>query len=137
MVDIVFWKDREKEIIDPFLFSEKAMEFAKDLADDNKKSSKCNKRTQIRKFYDEVLRLNTLAKSKNNHNESDWKNILPILHMLTAKAAYAEGRELVSNSFTKFVKSSVNQVEEPKDLEIFSNFFEAFMGFYRLYGPKS
>ncbi len=114
-----------------------AMKFAQDMAEENKRSSKCNKRTQIRKFYDEVQRLNALAKSKNNRDESQWNNILPILHMMTAKAAYAQERELVSNSFTEFVKKSVAQVKRPKDLEIFSNFFEAFMGFYRLYEQEA
>jgi CRISPR-associated protein Csm2 len=56
--------------------------------------------------------------------------------MLVAKAAYAQGRELVSPSFVSLLKSGVSQVETRRDLTIFANFFESFMGFYKLHGPK-
>lgn len=60
-----------------------------------------------------------------------------MVHMLTAKAAYAQGRELISQSFMDFIRDSVDQIEDRKDLNLFSNFFEAFMGFYRLHGPSN
>ena len=128
------WKDREAETLDPTLFSDKAEAFARQLAADNEKNKgRVNKRTQIRKFYDEVTRLNQLARTQENR----WESIHPMVHMLTAKAAYASGRKLVSNSFLAFIKSCVNQVETRKDLEVFSNLFEAIMGFYRLHGPNN
>ena len=94
---------------------------------------KMNKRTQIRKFFDEITRLDIAAKSKPD----TWPNVLPMVHMLTAKAAYAKGRDLVSDSFMSFIKQSVDQVEEHKDLNLFASFFEAFMGFYRMHGPSN
>ncbi len=132
---IIFWKDREKGVIDPALFSTKAEALAEKIADENKQSKgqKSNKRTQIRKFYDEVIRLDMEAKSR----KGDWVSIIPLVHMITAKAAYANGRDkLVSDSFLNFIRDSVKQVQEAKDLSIFANFFEAFMGFYRLHGPN-
>ena len=131
---IELWKDREKRIIDPELFSKVAEDWAKKINSDRtqngKKKDKINRRTQLRKFYDEVVRLSTLAKSR----PKQWENILPMVHILTAKAAYARGRDLISSNF---IRGSVEQVKEPEDLDLFANFFEAFMGFYRLYGPSN
>jgi len=135
MAEINFWKDRAAGTIDPTLFSKKAEDMAKAIADAhrNSKGQKENKRTQIRKFYDEVLRLDNIAQTKPDQ----WESILPQLHMLTAKAAYAKGRELISDGFLDFIKKSVEQIEAKQDLRVFASFFEAFMGFYRMHGPRS
>jgi CRISPR-associated protein Csm2 len=134
MESMVLWKDREAQALEPTLFSEKAERFAKQLARDNENNrARVNKRTQLRKFYDEVTRLNQLAKAQQGR----WENILPMVHMLTAKAAYASGRKLVSDNFLDFIRSCVNQVETRRDLEVFSSLFEAIMGFYRLHGPNN
>lgn len=130
MEPITFWKDRSKKKIDPKLFSEKAENLAKRF---DAEGAKVNKRTQIRKFYDEVVRLNMAAKAP----DAEWNDILPFVHMLTAKAAYAKGRGLVSESFLQFIRTSVNQVEAPADLAVFTNLFEAFYGFYRMYRPSN
>ncbi len=122
---IEFWKDKPKRIIDPTLFSVKAEKFADDL---NRAGQRVNKRSQIRKFYDEVLHLD----SDSQRLPEQWDHILPRLHMLIAKAAYAKGRDLVSDDFVEFIKSAVNDTHGPEDLAVFANFFEAVMGFYRL-----
>jgi CRISPR-associated protein Csm2 len=133
-VKITFWKDKKERTIDPALFSSEAEQLAKALAGDHRESrGRVNKRTQIRKFYDEVLRLENEERSLDH----GWDKVLPRVHMLTAKAAYAKGRNLVSDQFLQFIKTSVAQVEEPEDLYIWSGFFEAFMGFYRLHGPSN
>ncbi len=132
MSEIIFWKDKENKKVDPTLFSIKAENLAKQLAQDCQESrNRENKRTQIRKFYDEVIRLDAEAKT----NPQEWDNILPLVHMLIAKAAYAKGRRLVSDNFVNFIRSSIKQISGAKDLELFAGFFEAFMGFYRMYCP--
>lgn len=134
MSEITLWKDKDKKLVDPTLFSTKAEDLAKNLAVDSDHSrKKANKRTQIRRFYDEVLRLDSEAKAR----PEQWDNILPRLHMLTAKAAYARGRELVSENFVSFIRTSINQIDRQEDLVVFANFFEALMGFYRLHGPAN
>ena len=75
--------------MNPTLFSDVAEKFADKIYKSG--LQKKNKRTQIRKFYDEVIRLNSLANNKTNPEE--WDNILPYVNMLIAKAAYAEGRD--------------------------------------------
>jgi CRISPR-associated protein Csm2 len=133
MANIQFWKDRENRTVQANLFSEQAEQLAKELAEDAKRGKDVNKRTQLRKFYDEVLRLNTESKRP----ESQWKDILPLVNMVVAKAAYAKGRSKVSENFLSFMRDSIKQIQDPDDLNLFANFFEAFMGFYRLYGPSN
>jgi CRISPR-associated protein Csm2 len=128
MVDVSFYKDKEKKTLRPTLFSVTAENLAKTMAE----NTRSNKRTQLRKFYDEVLRLNSLARS----NPSDWESILPYVNMIIAKVAYAEGRDLVSAEFAEFIKESVKQIDEKEDLDVFTNLFEAFMGFYKKYRPQ-
>lgn len=128
MID--FYKDKEKRILNPKLFSETAMGWAEKIHESGGKNA--NKPSQLRKFFDEVLRLNSLAKS----NPGDWDNILPYVNMLIAKAAYAEGRKKVTQEFVGLIKGCIDQVHEDKDLDVFANFFEAFIGFYRKYGEN-
>jgi CRISPR-associated protein Csm2 len=129
MSDYTFYRDPGSKILIPELFSDKAEDLAKQVhgADEKK-----NKRSQIRKFYDEVVRLNAMAKTYPD----DWAKILPLVKMIIAKAAYAEGRKLVTEEFVSFLKGSIQQVKSPEDLDVFAGLFEAFMGFYRKYRPS-
>lgn len=134
MNKIELWKDRGGRKINPTLFSTQAENLAKKMADDCIKSGKkTNKRTQIRKFYDEVIRLNMAAQSSH----SDWDNILPMVNMITAKTAYAKGRKLISENFLQFMRDCIEQIYDPKDLDVFANLFEAFYGFYKLHCPEN
>jgi len=132
MPKIELWQDKEKRIIDPTLYSSSAEKLSKIIAQDCENSRyRHNKPTQLRKFYDEVLRLEMAAKTR----KGDWNNILPLVHMVTAKTAYAKGRNLVSDNFLDFIKSGVGQINTPDDLKVFKNLFEAFMGFYKMHCP--
>jgi CRISPR-associated protein Csm2 len=127
---INFYKDRDKRILIPELFSEIAMQWAHKIHEEGGGSA--NKRSQLRKFFDEVVRLNSLTKN----NQKDWDNILPYVNMLIAKAAYAEGRQKVTGQFVDFIKGCIKEVHQKEDLDVFANFFEAFIGFYRQYGEN-
>ncbi len=83
---MTFWKDKKNEMVNSDLFSTYAEDLAKKIADEGSKT--CNKRSQIRKFYDEVLRFDTLVKKE----PSAFEKFLPYLKMLNAKVAYAKGR---------------------------------------------
>ncbi len=129
-MNIVLWKDRENRKVDPLLFSEKAEDLAEQISKSGKK--KMNASTQLRRFYDEVNRLNSQAKNQN----VDWDAILAQVHMIVAKAAYAQARELVSEDFVTLMKALIRQVKTKEDLQVFTAFFEAFMGFYKVYRPR-
>lgn len=134
MEKIELWKDRENRTIDPVLFSDKAESLAKLLADDCKNiKGRPNKTSQVRKFYDEVVRLNMAAKNK----DAKWESIHPMVNMVIAKTAYAKGRNLISDNFLNFIQSSIKQIKAPEDLAVFTNLFEAFYGFYKLHSPAN
>ncbi len=122
-----FWKDKPKKQIDPELFSSRADNLAKKVFDE--KRGKYNNPTQLRKFYDEVVRFGTILRS----DPGSFEKALPYLKMLNAKAAYAMGRELVSKSFKDFISESLGQVKDGDDFEAFEGLFEAFMGYYKYY----
>ncbi|MCR4292877.1 MAG: type III-A CRISPR-associated protein Csm2 [Candidatus Kuenenia sp.] len=128
-----FWKDKDKKQIDPELFSAKAEALAKTIYIEQQQSKgKANKPSQIRKFYEEVLRFDSMLKT----NPSDFENILPYLKMLNAKAAYAMGRDLVSKGFKDFISNSLNQIKDKDGFDAFASLFEAFMGYYKFYDKK-
>lgn len=121
-MDIKFWKDKDRKIIATELFSAKADELATQIY--NERGNKANKPTQIRKFYDEVLRFKGIIKT-----DHEFESMLPYLQMLNAKAAYAMGRDLVSKGFKDFISTSLKQVKDKDD-------FEAIMGYYKFYDEK-
>lgn len=125
-----FWKDKSKKQIDPDLFSTTAEVLARKISGEG--SNKLNKPTQIRKFYDEVVRFDSILKN----NPADFDNILPYLRMLNAKAAYAVGRDLISPGFKDFISSSLNQIKDKDDFDAFAGLFEAFMGYYKFFRPS-
>ncbi|MBI5745586.1 MAG: type III-A CRISPR-associated protein Csm2 [Nitrospirae bacterium] len=129
-MEVKFWKDKNKRLLDPELFSTKAEELA--MVVYKEQSNKANKPTQIRKFYDEVLRFDGILKTK----PSEFENILPYLKMLNAKAAYAMGRDLVSKGFKDFISLSLNHIKDKDDFDAFAGLFEAFMGYYKFYDEK-
>lgn len=121
---IIFYRDRDKGILNPVLFADAAENWAKEVHE--KGGRNANKRSQIRKFYDEVLRLNGIVKG----SPDDWDHVFPFVNMLIAKAVYARGRKKITDEFVTLLKECTKQVTSPKDLEVFANFFEAFIGYY-------
>jgi len=133
MATITLWKDEKERLLDPALFSIEADRIAQEISEDGKRDKKeKNKSTQLRRFFDEIIRLNSQAQAEG----AEWKTILPHVHMLVAKTAYAQGRDLVTKSFVDLIKSGIAQIKEKDDLQVFANFLESFMGFYKVYRPK-
>ncbi len=119
----MLWKDWEKNIPNPEAFSEKVEKLAKQVSEQRGK----NKSSQLRKFYDELFKLNQLAKSEN------WDVILPQVHMVIAKAAYAKGRGLITDDFLVPLRELIKAVKTPEHLNTVVSFFEAFTAFYKQY----
>lgn len=94
--------------------------------------SQANKPAQIRQFYDELV----MWEEKARQQRERFVEYLPFIRMLNAKAAYAEGRKHVDGNFADFISHCVGQVDSYETLRNFKLFFEAFLGFYKLVGPK-
>ncbi|GAB6163700.1 type III-A CRISPR-associated protein Csm2 [Desulfothermus naphthae] len=118
--------------LNPEAFSVHAEKLAGDIFSEGGRSK--NKSSQLRRFYDEFFKLNQRSAS---YNDKEWeKVILPQLHMLVPKVVYAQGRKLVTDKFVDFIKSLVFSVKTKQDFKIATDFFEAFIGFYRKYSDK-
>lgn len=112
------------------LFNQQADECAKCIADNG--GSRHNKSTQLRRFYDEIV----LWHEKVSFDDSKFEEYLPFIQMIVAKAAYAEGRDLIDKSFFNFLKNLIEQVDSLQTFNTLKTFMEAFMGFYKMHKPK-
>lgn len=113
------------------LFAQTAEDKAKHIA--NSGNQRMNKSTQLRGFYDEIL--NWEQRSRQLSNEQ-LQQQLPLIHMLIAKVAYARARDNVSEEFEKLMRECITQVTDKNTLKNCKLFFEAFMGFYKVYRPQ-
>ncbi|MBF0283838.1 MAG: type III-A CRISPR-associated protein Csm2 [Magnetococcales bacterium] len=110
------------------LFDGVAKQTAKTLSD----NSKSNKPTQLRRFYDEIC----LWAEKTDDDET-FRQSLPFIRMLNAKAAYALGRnKLVDQNFVTLMGHCLGQVNDAASLKLFKLFMEAVMGFYKELRPR-
>ncbi|HOV89756.1 MAG TPA: type III-A CRISPR-associated protein Csm2 [Syntrophorhabdaceae bacterium] len=138
-MEVNFWKDKDKQIIDPELFSKQAEELAIKIYKDQEESKgKHNKPTQLRKFYDVVLGYKSLMQglTDDEKRKEEFEKVLPYIKMLNAKAAYAFGRDLISKSFKDFLSNSLKKINDFNDFKTFADFFESFMGFYKFFDEK-
>jgi CRISPR-associated protein Csm2 len=111
------------------LFDDVANETAITIADSGDK----NKSTQLRKYYDELC----MWDQKIKQDPQKYVEYLPLIKMLNAKVAYANGRKLVDDNFVKLMRHCLKQInDDKKTFETCKLFFEAFMGFYKMHQPK-
>ena len=139
------WQDKAQKTVDPKLYSSMADQWASFICLEGaitvnregkeEKIQKKNKQSQLRRFYDEVVRLHDMT--ERQVNPVSMTLALPALHMLIAKASYALGRNLVTQGFVDLLRDGITAVETKEDLRVFSCFFEAFMAFYKFYDPKN
>lgn len=115
------------------LFADIAQEKAQKIREAGKAGKAKNQSTQLRKFYDELVMWQEkvwLAQSKDDR-QSIYVDCAPFIKMLTAKVAYAKGREHVDTCFEKLFSHVIRQVQCPDTLKHAKLFMEAFMGFYK------
>jgi CRISPR-associated protein Csm2 len=116
--------------LDPELFNGVARRAAETIGGPERYQK--NKPSQIRRFYDEL----TMWVAKVEQNPERFEEYLPFIRMLNAKAAYAEGRELVDRNFVRLLAHCLKAVEDAATLRTAKLFFEAFLGFYKEVRPK-
>jgi CRISPR-associated protein Csm2 len=86
-----------------------------------------NKSTQIRRFYDELVGW----QERIGNDDEKFRKYEAFVKMLNAKAAYAEGRRLVTSDFVTWFRDCVRQVESARTLNNFRLHFEAMLGFLK------
>ena len=128
-MELKIWENKQNRKINIELYSTHAEEWAKTIKNSAIKTNQ-NKITQIRKFYDELL---TYEDYLNNGEK--YEDLIPYIKMLNAKAAYAEGRKLITSQFRDMLSQMLKEIDERNTdtFKIIKTFFEAFLGFYKFY----
>ncbi len=119
--------------IDENLYAGIAEGKAKFLAENS--GREVNKRTQLRRFYDELVLWNEKVNGRGTADERErrYKELAPLIKMLNAKVVYAEGRKHVDENFVALFRQLVAEIKNSRTLEQAKLFMEAFMGFYKAY----
>lgn len=120
------------ENLDPNLFSAVAQDAAEKVNE-----GKANKRTQLRRFYDELtMWSDRVEQVKREDQPGKYQEWAPFIKMLKAKVVYAQGRGHVDKTFTALFSRCLDEIKDPKTLRHAKLFLEAFMGFYRQYDSQ-
>ncbi len=157
---IKYFKDKSKGIVNEELFSNVAEKVAKEFGQTESKSlgkdrrgkekikSLSNSKSQIRKFYDEVLRNKVIIESMSSSQDSgskeeyetiverEFKKRLPYIKMLKAKVTYAYEREKITSNFKKFIEENIDSIGDWEDFKVFCDFFEAVVAYSAAYVKK-
>jgi CRISPR-associated protein Csm2 len=118
--------------VDAELYASTAEELAKLIA--NSANHSTNKGTQLRRFYDEVC----YWQDQTRRHPEKFDEYLPFIQMIRARVAYAKGRKLVDDNFYHMLDHCLRQISAGGG-EVFNRFklfFEAFMGYYKMYNDK-
>lgn len=111
------------------LYSDVAEQAAKSVQHSGNK----NNSTQLRKFYDEIVKWNNKIQGKQDEKsrESEFKSSLPDIQKLKSQAAYAFSRDLIDDKYLAIFNHCIDCVTSPKFLKEVKFFMEAMMGFYK------
>jgi len=94
--------------------------------------------TQLRKYFDDLKKLETKLKE-----ESNYKDLSRDLYLIIPKVKYAKSRKLCPEYFVKFIEESIKTISEADDTNrqvYFNNFMrilEAIVAYHKYYHPKS
>ncbi|ETD72729.1 CRISPR-associated protein Csm2 [Pelistega indica] len=88
----------------------------------------CNKSTQLRKFYDELLMWRDKVYRAKDKKE-EFRKVEPFIQMMQAKVAYSRVRGHVSGEFETFFNHLIVQINDVESLDNAKLFFEAVLGF--------
>lgn len=120
-----YYTDPEKEKLKKEYIVAYPRQIADALERDGKREA--NKRTQIRKYYEYLLRV----RDKLNLKDGDFEAIEADLAELFPKATYAQTRQVVSGLFVDFIRENLEAVQDARDLRAFVKHFEAVIAFMK------
>lgn len=115
--------------LDPQLFAAIAESKARTIASCGDK----NKSTQLRRFYDELVKWH----AKIGRSKAEFEAQQPYLYMLKAMVAYARARDHVDHNFETLFRHVIDQCVCPTTLGQAKLFMEAFMAFHKVHASDS
>ncbi len=105
------------------LFVEDAEKTAKSF-----KEEKAITTSQVRKFYDEILRLKIKIDSAKDEKE-EFKKILPYIKMIIPKVVYSKEKKTANSNFESFIKNNIGKIDTLEKFRVFCDFFEAVVAY--------
>lgn len=90
--------------------------------------------TQIRKYYDELVRI---QQQSLGSDEETFKKFLPSIYIVAAKASYAVGKKTLTQSFGIFIEKNVKSIYTKEDLNNCIMLYEAVLGYLKYYDKKN
>ena len=102
-----------------------------EIAAQESKNSKVNKKTQRRKFYDELIMWNERVQHSKKSKEEKYLELEPFIKMLKAKVAYAKGRGHIDDAFQNIFNRCIDQIKDAQTLQHAKLFMEAVTGYAR------
>ncbi|MDD3018439.1 MAG: type III-A CRISPR-associated protein Csm2 [Comamonas sp.] len=92
-----------------------------------------NKSSQLRRFYDELVMWYERVQFERTpaERQAKYQEVAPFIQMLVAKAAYANGRKHIDDTFEQMFSHVIRQISDADSLRHAKLFMEAFMGFYK------
>lgn len=131
------------DLLSKIVFKELRSDIFSDIAEEAAKKTreagadKKNKRTQLRRFYDELVMWNdNVQQAQGESRETKYRELEPFIKMLKAKVVYAKGRDHVDVTFETLFAHCVGKIESAETLKHCKLFMEAFMGFYKALDEK-
>ncbi len=116
-----YYSDADKLILKEELFTVKAQNLGKKLADRHKGI----KSAQLRKYFNEVKSLEVQVKAKT------YPVVEPLIKMLKSKVAYGmRSTTRLPQDFKDFIDKAVDAINDEKDFYAFVKHFEAVVGYF-------
>lgn len=115
-----YFKDENKKI----LRSEYIVEYPKHIVK-NLKDGEKNKSSQLRKYYDFVVRIKDTLK----YDTKTFEEVYPEINKLAYHTNYAQTRIKVTKYFTDFINMNLENINTKEDFFAFATHFEAIIAY--------
>lgn len=119
--------------------AEKTAEMFKKLVDNDYRLDEKGKRvtkigkvpsfTQVRKFYSQVLEFKEKIHSSGSRSDDVFREVLPYIYMLKAKAEYSFQRGNINANFKSFINGNIDLIENVEGFDRFCTLFEAVIAY--------
>lgn len=111
------------------LLTNEPQDLAKKLVKESRGDNGTTIKTQLRKFYNDFLVLQTKS-SKIKTDDEFRTQILPLIFFSKAKLAYSYGKENIRmKEFVEGIMDKIDHIENAKDFENFLYFYQALIGY--------
>lgn len=115
-----YFEDENKKII----ICEYIVEYPKHIVKNLMHKDK-NKSSQLRKYYDYVIRI----KESLKYNIKSFEEVIGDIKKLDYYVTYAETRGKVTNYFVEFIKQNLKNINTKEDFFAFATHFEAIIAY--------